>query len=61
MKNISNIEKIIIMEYALFCIGIIIITCFVMALILDHKLKQQEKKEFYENLNKLTNERKRNT
>ena len=50
MKNISNIEKIIIMEYALFSIGIIVIACFVMALILDYKLKQQEKKEFYKNL-----------
>ena len=52
MKNISNIEKIIIMEYALFSLGVIIITCFIVALILDYKLKQHEKKEFYKNLNR---------
>ena len=57
MKNISNIDKIIIMEYALFSIGIIVIACFVMALILDYKLKQQEKKEFYKNLNKYKNDK----
>ena len=40
------------MEYALFSLGVIIITCFVVALILDYKLKQHEKKEFYKNLNR---------
>jgi hypothetical protein len=49
------------MEYAFFCLGFIIITCFITALILDHKLKQHEKKQFYKNLNKLNDERKRNT
>ena len=48
-------------EFTFFCLGIIIITCLIMALILDYKLKQHEKKEFYKNLNKLNNERKRNT
>jgi uncharacterized membrane protein len=45
------------MEYALFCLGIIILTCFIMALILDYKLKQHEKKEFYENLKKFKNDK----
>jgi type III secretory pathway component EscU len=48
-------------EFTLFCLGIIIMVMFIMAMILDYKLKQHEKKEFYKNLNKLNNERKRNT
>lgn len=42
-------------QYALFCLGIIIMVIFAMALILDHKLKQHEKKEFYENLKRHNN------
>ncbi len=42
-------------EFTLFCLGIIIMTCFVMAIILDYKLKQHEKKEFYKNLNRNKN------
>jgi uncharacterized membrane protein len=45
------------MEYALFCLGIIIITCFIMALILDYKLKQHAKKEFYDNLKRFKNDK----
>ena len=37
-------------EYIFICLGTIIITIFITALILDHKLKQHEKKEFYKNL-----------
>ena len=37
-------------EFTFFCLGIIIITIFIMAMILDYKLKQHEKKEFYKNL-----------
>jgi hypothetical protein len=56
MNSITDIEKIIIMEFALFCLGIIIMTCFVVAIILDHKLKQHEKKQFNKNLNRLNND-----
>ena len=37
-------------EFTLFCLGIIILVIFIMAMILDYKLKQHEKKEFYKNL-----------
>ncbi|QDP61344.1 MAG: hypothetical protein Unbinned3904contig1002_26 [Prokaryotic dsDNA virus sp.] len=37
-------------EFTFFCLGIIIMVMFIMAMILDYKLKQHEKKEFYENL-----------
>ena len=39
-------------EFTLFCLGIIIMAIFIMAMILDYKLKQHEKKEFYKNLNR---------
>ena len=44
------------MEFALFCLGIIIMTFFVVAIILDYKLKQHEKKQFNKNLNRLNND-----
>ena len=37
-------------EFTIFCLGIIIMAMFIMAMILDYKLKQHEKKEFYKNL-----------
>ena len=37
-------------EFTFFCLGIIIMAMFIMAMILDYKLKQHEKKEFYKNL-----------
>lgn len=43
-------------EFILFCLGIIMVTCLIMAIILDHKLKQHEKKEFNKNLNRYKNE-----
>lgn len=56
MNSITDIEKIIIMEFAFFCLGIIIMTCFVVAIILDYKLKQHEKKQFEKNLNRFNDD-----
>jgi len=42
-------------KFTFFCLGIIIIVMFIMAMILDYKLKQHEKKEFYKNLKRYKN------
>ena len=46
-------------EYILFCMGIIMVVCLAMAIILDYKLKQHERKEFNKNLNRYKNDKDR--
>jgi len=43
-------------EFTLFCLGIIMLTCLAIAIILDHKLKQHERKQFNKNLNRYKND-----